>query len=150
MTEEFPANLIVPGHARATALVLDEPLSLWGGLDPTDGRIIEARHPQHGLRVSEQILVMAHGRGSSSASSVLVEAARLGTGPAGFILRNPDEILALGALVAAELYNLELPIAVLDPHSYAHIATGSALTIERTSVRHTAVHQGPDSPSRQV
>ena len=145
MAEQFTAELIVPGHASGPALVLDEPLSLWGGLDPNNGLIIDARHPQHGQRVTDHILVMAHGRGSSSASSVLVEAARLGTGPSGFVLGHSDEILALGALVAAELYDLAIPIAVLDPHGYAQVTTGSFLKIE-----HGAVHQRPGSPSPQL
>ena len=43
---------ITPGTARGLALVLDEPLSLWGGLDPATGHVIEPRHPQHGSPVS--------------------------------------------------------------------------------------------------
>jgi predicted aconitase with swiveling domain len=34
------------------ALVLDEPLSLWGGVDPATGEIIDAHHPQRGVNVS--------------------------------------------------------------------------------------------------
>ena len=30
------------------ALVLDEPLSLWGGMDPATGEVIDAHHPQRG------------------------------------------------------------------------------------------------------
>jgi predicted aconitase with swiveling domain len=58
---------------------------------------------------------MESGRGSSSASSVLAEQIRARTAPAAIILTRPDPIIPLGALVAAELYNLDLPV-VLAPY----------------------------------
>lgn len=110
----FRAEALVPGEARAECLVLDEPLSFWGGLDPATGRITDRHHPQGGLTVGGKILVMPSGRGSSSSSSVLAESIRAGTGPAGIILREPDRIIALGALVAAELYGHRVPVVVAD------------------------------------
>jgi predicted aconitase with swiveling domain len=64
--------------------------------------------------VAGKVLVMPSGRGSSSSSSVLAEAIRAGTGPAGIILGEPDRIIALGALVAAELYGRTVPVVVAD------------------------------------
>jgi len=78
-------RLIAPGRARAPALVLDEPLSLWGGLDPATGRVIELRHPQHGATVSGRVLVLPAARGSSSSASVLAEVVRAGTAPAAIV-----------------------------------------------------------------
>jgi predicted aconitase with swiveling domain len=122
-------RVLVGGHAEAAALVLDEPLSLWGGLDPTTGRIVEVRHPQHGEVVTGRILVMPSGRGSSSSATILAEAMRLGTAPAGIVLGEPDEILAIGALVAAELYGIELPVVAAAPAAYAAVETGDPLVI---------------------
>ena len=65
------ARTLVAGTAEGRALVLDEPLSFWGGIDPANGDIIDGRHPQHGANVAGRILVMPSGRGSSSSSSVL-------------------------------------------------------------------------------
>ena len=48
------------------ALVLTEPLSLWGGMDPAIGLLIDARHPQRGMSLTGRIVVMPSGRGSSS------------------------------------------------------------------------------------
>ena len=86
-----------------TALVLDEPLSLWGGVDPSTGLIIDARHPQRGESVTGRVLVMQSGRGSSSSASILAEAIRAGTAPAGILLGEPDLILAIGSAVGEEL-----------------------------------------------
>jgi len=122
-------RLIAPGRARAAALVLDEPLSLWGGLDPASGQIIERRHPQHGAVVTGMVLVMPGARGSSSSASVLAEAVRAGTAPAAIVLGELDLILALGAAVAEELYGIQVPILVLPAVDLARIADGATVDI---------------------
>ena len=106
------ARTLVAGTAEGRALVLDEPLSFWGGIDPANGDIIDARHPQHGANVAGRILVMPSGRGSSSSSSVLAEAIRAGTAPAAIVLGEADPILALGAIVARELFGTTIPVVV--------------------------------------
>lgn len=122
-------RLIAPGRARGEALVLDEPLSLWGGLDPATGRIIERRHPQHGAVVTGRALVMPAARGSSSSASVLAEAVRAGTAPAAIVLGEADLILALGAAVAEELYGTQVPILMLPPVELARIRDGATVDI---------------------
>ena len=42
----FGGATLVPGAAAGAPLLLDEPLSFWGGLDPAVGTIIDRRHPQ--------------------------------------------------------------------------------------------------------
>ena len=106
------ARTLVAGTAEGRALVLGEPLSFWGGVDPATGDVIDARHAQHGANVAGAILVMPSGRGSSSSSSVLAEAIRAGTPPTAIVLGEADPILALGAIVARELYGLTMPIVV--------------------------------------
>ncbi|HEX9854401.1 MAG TPA: DUF126 domain-containing protein [Acidimicrobiia bacterium] len=106
------AGVAVAGEAGGVLMVLDEPLSFWGGVDPATGEIIDRHHPQHGSCITGTLLVMPAGRGSSSSSSVLAEALRSGTGPAAVILRELDPILAAGALVARELYGIVCPVVV--------------------------------------
>ena len=106
------ARTLVSGEGRGEILVLDEPLSFWGGVDPATGEVIDVRHPQAGANVSGRVLVMASGRGSSSSSSVFAEAVRAGTAPAAIVLAEPDPILALGAIVAREVYGRAVPIVV--------------------------------------
>ena len=125
----------VAGTASGPALVLDEPLSLWGGLDPHTGRIIDQHHPQRDVCISGAVVLMPSGRGSSSASSVLVEAIRLGTAPAAFVLSEADEILALGSFVAEEIYGLVTPVVICDSDDVAFITTGDLIHIE-ASVLH--------------
>jgi hypothetical protein len=112
------------------ALVLSEPLSFWGGVDPETGAITDAHHPQRGRAVAGRVLLMPSGRGSSSSSSVLAEAIRAGTAPAAILLTEPDAILVVGAVVAGELYGRTCPIVVLDPAAHAAISSGDRVAIE--------------------
>ena len=121
---------LTPGQARGTTLVLDEPISFWGGVDENTGRVIDTHHPQSGASVAGSILVLRCGRGSSSSSSVLAECLRNGVGPAAIVLAEPDPILALGALVASELYATEIPVVVLPPDAYAACSAARELTVE--------------------
>jgi predicted aconitase with swiveling domain len=114
-------RVLVDGSATGHALVLDEPLSFWGGLDPSTGEIVESGHAQRGEIVTGRILVMPSGRGSSSSATVLAEAIRAGTAPAGIVLGEPDNIIVIGALVAAELYGIAIPVVVASPEGYAAI-----------------------------
>ncbi len=126
---------LAPGTATGRALVLTEALSLWGGLDPATGRVIDARHPQRGSVVSGRVLVMPSARGSSSAASVLAEAVRAGTAPAAIVLGEPDLILAIGAAVAEELYGARVPIVVVPLAELTDVADGAQVRVDGADVR---------------
>lgn len=111
------------------ALVLDEGLSLWGGMDPATGELTDAHHPQRGANLTGRVVVMPSARGSSSSASVLAEAVRAGTAPAAILLGEPDLILAIGAAVAEELYGLEVPVVVLQADELAAIRDGAEVRI---------------------
>ena len=100
------------GTAAAPALVLQEPVSFWGGIDVDSGRIIDRAHPDAGASVTGVVLVMPGARGSSSSSSVLAEMLRKGTAPAGIVLTVADPILPVGVVVAGMLYGKSCPIVV--------------------------------------
>ena len=108
------ARTLVPGEATGEVLVLTEPLSFWGGIDPATGDVIDVHHPQRGANVAGKVVVMPGGRGSSSSSSVLAEAIRAGTAPAAIVLLEADPIVALGAIVARELYGTAVSVVVAD------------------------------------
>lgn len=123
-------RVLAPGHADAEALVLDEPLSFWGGIETETGRIKDVHHPQHGAVVTGKVLVLPSGRGSSSSSSVLTETIRLGTAPIAIVLGEPDPILALAAIVATELYGKRVPVVVADDATYVSLADGMRILVE--------------------
>jgi len=122
-------RVLLGGRATGPALVLDEPLSMWGGLDPESGEITDRRHPQSGMIVSGTILLLPWGRGSSSASSVLAEAIRRGTAPLAIVMMEPDDIILLGALAAEELYGTTCPVIVAEGEIYESIESGATVTV---------------------
>lgn len=111
------------------ALVLDEGLSLWGGMDPATGEVIDTHHPQRGASLTGRIVVMPSGRGSSSSASVLAEAVRAKTAPAAILLGEPDLILSIGSAVAEELYGVVVPVVVLAAAALASMRDGEELRI---------------------
>jgi predicted aconitase with swiveling domain len=125
----FGATTLSAGQASGSPLLLKEPLSFWGGLDSTSGRIIDRWHPQHGQIISGTILLMDAGRGSSSGSSVLAESIRLGTGPAGIILLTRDAIVTVGAMVASELYGKACPVVLASADDWPSLIAADFLSI---------------------
>lgn len=107
-------RVLIPGRARGEALVLDAPISFWGGVSPGDGRIVDPRHPQHGATLTGTVLLIAETVGSSSSSSILLELLRQGLGPAALLLRTLDAVLPLGAVVAEELGYAPCPVLEID------------------------------------
>lgn len=118
-----------PGTAEGIVLRLDEPLSFWGGLDAETGEIVDRRHPQVGVNVTGTILVMERGRGSSSGSSVLAEAIRNGTAPSAIVMAERDEIVALGAIVADEIYGIRVPVVVVNVGDYDRLTDGTGVRV---------------------
>lgn len=116
------------GTAAGPVLRLDTPVSFWGGVD-VHGTIIDVHHPQHGRSVTGTVLVMDSGRGSSSATAVLAEQLRSGTAPAALVLAECDTILLIAALVAAELYDVRLPVVVLAPALLVRLTGGTATVV---------------------
>lgn len=116
------AEILLAGTATGSLLVLDEPLSFWGGVHEATGVITDTHHPQHGQPVTGAILLMPSGRGSSSSSSVLAELIRADVGPAAIVLGARDPIIALGALVAEALYRKVVPIIVLPADTYRAVS----------------------------
>jgi len=131
--QRLVAEAVVPGIGMGPMLMLDAPLSFWGGFDSAAGTVIEAGHPQHGASLAGVVLLMERAKGSSSSSSVLAEAIRNGTGPVAIVMRERDLIVGLGCIVASELYGIDVPIVVVEPAYWATLAAcarGSRLLVK--------------------
>ncbi|HBO1213798.1 TPA: DUF126 domain-containing protein [Pseudomonas aeruginosa] len=120
------AHLIVPhtlvaGSASGELLYAPTGLSLWGGVDRRSAEVIDRHHPLSGRHLHGRLLAIPGGRGSCTGSSVLLELILGGPAPAAILLREPDEILALGAIVAEELFGRSLPIACLGEQRQARV-----------------------------
>ncbi len=127
--ERLEGRAVVAGTAEGVALVAATPLSFWGGLDPATGEVIDRRHHLSGSMVSGRVLVMPFSRGSSTTSSVLLELIRGGKAPAAIVTSGVDPMLALGSIVASELYKRSVPVVSLDEAEYGRIREGDRVTV---------------------
>ncbi len=121
---------VVGGAACGEAIVSSEPISFWGGVDPRTGEVIDRRHELSGENVTGKVFVFPTGRGSSTASAILLESVRTGAAPAAIINLKVDPILALGSIVADEMYKRTVPIVLLDEEAFSSIKQGDRLTLE--------------------
>jgi hypothetical protein len=120
--------------ASGRVLFSDTGLSFWGGIDPATGLVIDRSHPLHGQRVTGAVLAIAGGRGSCTASGVLIEALRTGMAPAAIVLADDDLILALGALVSQEVFGRSLPVVRLATADFERLAGATCATVSGGTV----------------
>ncbi len=125
----FSGRVLVDGLATGISLTTDTPLSFWGGVDPHTGEIIDRRHPLDGESMMDRILVLPSGRGSCSASGVLLESIANRTSPAGIIVSEIDPIIGLGAILGNELLGRSVPVVLVTPVERESIADGMLVRI---------------------
>ena len=121
---------IILGSAKGTALVSNEPLSFWGGYDWKTGEIIDRRHPLSGSIAKDKILAIPFTRGSSTTTSVLLEAVRAKTSPAAIITTAMDFFFALASVVADELYTQPIPLIAVSESDFVRLQTGDQIEID--------------------
>lgn len=124
---EITARVLNRGRAQADAMVLDEPLSFWGGFDAGTGTIVDRHHPQRGDCVAGRFLILSASRGSAGTPAGIAEAIRRGVGPAGIALGQADVNIAIGAMVAAALYGIHVPVLVIGDAERARLRSGQCI-----------------------
>ena len=135
------SRIFVPADVDGEIIVCPEGLSFWGGVDPETGRVIDTHHDLCGQSLSGKIVLMPTSRGSCSGSGVLLELALNERAPAAFVFREVEEILTLGAEIAARMFGrtvgvLRLPAVQYDALSSRRTATirGNRLLSDSLSI----------------
>jgi hypothetical protein len=90
---------IVGGSVQGEALVTNQTISGWGGIDPKTGTIIELRHELRGKSFKDKILVFPGAKGSSGWSAFFHMARLNGAAPKGFLFNKMSTKIALGLVV---------------------------------------------------
>ncbi|MGB9586173.1 MAG: aconitase X swivel domain-containing protein [Anaerolineales bacterium] len=121
---------IVSGTTSGEAVVSNQPISFWGGVDPATGEVIDRRHECSGVVITGKVFVFPTGKGSSTGSAVLMESIRNGSAPSAIINYKTDPILALGAILAEELYHKTLPLVIVSQEDFESIQSGDHLFIQ--------------------
>lgn len=113
---------ISPGKAQGFALVSQEPVSFYGGIDVTTGIVIEKGHELEGQCVKDKILVFPQGKGSTVGSYVLYGLKKNGVSPKAIINKETETIVATGAILAG--------IPAIDGIDITAIKTGDKLVVD--------------------
>jgi len=88
------------GWARGEALVSNQPISFYGGVDPETGKIIEKGHELEGRSIAGKILVFPYGKGSTVGSYIILRLKRKGIAPKAIVNLRCEPIIAVGAIIA--------------------------------------------------
>jgi predicted aconitase with swiveling domain/8-oxo-dGTP pyrophosphatase MutT (NUDIX family) len=88
---------IVGGKASGEVVVSAAPFSFVGGVDPSNGTILDAETGATGEPLRGRIFAFPHGKGSTVGSYVLYGLAKQGVGPEAIVNANADAIVAVGA-----------------------------------------------------
>lgn len=143
MSRSLQGRVVIAGTARGRALVSDEPLSFWGGYDCETGEIIDRRHHRSGENAAGRVFLFPTGRGSSTASGILLQSLLNGKAPAALICLEVDPILALGAIVAEECFERSLPMVILGREEFFSVTDDDWLEIDADgTVRVSPVEPG--------
>jgi predicted aconitase/predicted aconitase with swiveling domain len=128
------ARFILSGPAEGEILATSEPLSFWGGVDPATGQVIDVHHPLAGQNMAGRILVMPGTRGSCTGSGVLLDMALNGKAPAALVFAEPEDVVTLGAMIAAEMFGRPLPVLRLSPAAHAQLPKARTARITETGL----------------
>ena len=92
----YSTRILVHGneeHQVCPVISSDVSLSFWGGIDEETGIVIDTTHPLHGVDISGSILCLPSGRGSCTASQVLLELILNEKAPKALVLRDRDGLV---------------------------------------------------------
>lgn len=127
-------NELVGGRGRGPLLFSTSGLSFWGGVEPSDGTVIDFTHPLHRQVLAGKVLAIPNGRGSSTGSQVLLELLLNGVAPAAIVLRKADLCMALGVIVAEEIFQRSIPVVCLGEEDYAALGTAGYAIVQGARV----------------
>jgi predicted aconitase with swiveling domain len=134
------ATLFVQHDTGGEVLTCREGLSFWGGVDPDTGVIIDTHHPDHGASLAGRIVLMPTSRGSCSGSGVLLQLSRNGKAPAALVFREAEDILTLGAIISARLFDRPVAVLRLPAETYEALSQAADAEIKGNMLRFADRH----------
>ena len=93
-------RIIWSGWAKGEALVSNQPISFYGGIDPMTGEIVERGHELEGKSIAGKILVFPYGKGSTVGSYIILRLKKRGMAPKAMVNIRCEPIIAVGAIIA--------------------------------------------------
>jgi hypothetical protein len=137
-SKSFKCQVLVGGDASGEALFCLHAFTFARTVDPSTGLVVDVRSEMAGANIRGKVLFYRRGKGSTAGSSWLVEAIRLGNGPAAVVTEHPDLAAVVGSSVAGILYGRTIPVfSGVDPRVFAKAQTnaGSIASVEGGAAR---------------
>ncbi len=97
---KLKGRTIFEGTTSGEILYSEKPISFYGGVNPTNGVIVEKQHPLEGKTITGKILVFPYGKGSTVGSYVLYALKKANKAPKALVLKETDAIVAVGAIIS--------------------------------------------------
>lgn len=126
---KLKGRVIKEGQAEGEALVTQQPIGFFGGVDPETGVVVEPGHELEGRSISGKILVFPTGKGSTVGSYTLYRLRKNGLAPAAIISTESEAIVAVGAIIA--------DVPMVDHIDISQIATGEKVVINGDTIQVT-------------
>ena len=115
---------VVGGVAEGEALVTNDTISGWGGINEREGTVIERRHELRGVSFKDKILVFPGAKGSSGWSAYFHMTRLNGVQPKAMIFNTMTTKIALGAVVTHSPTVTELdrdPLKVIETGDWVKV-----------------------------
>ncbi|MCD7781845.1 MAG: DUF126 domain-containing protein [Methanosphaera sp.] len=100
MSSNIKCRSISKGENSGEAIVTKDSISFLGGVDPKTGIVIDKKHELYNECISDKILVIPSGKGSTVGSYVIYQMAKNKTAPKAIICQDAEPIIAIGAIIS--------------------------------------------------
>lgn len=100
MEKIIKCRRISKGHVIGPVLITKDSLSFLGGVNPDTGVITDSNHELYGKKISQKILVIPSGKGSTVGSYIIYQMYKNNTAPLALIAIEAEPIIATGAIMA--------------------------------------------------
>ncbi|KKN30871.1 hypothetical protein LCGC14_0829680 [marine sediment metagenome] len=116
---------IFKGNVKAEAIVTNNGISFYGGVDPDTGIVVEVGHELEGQSITGKILVFPTGKGSTVGSYTMYRMKKNNTAPVAIVNKQIDTIIAVGCIIS------EIPC--VDKIDISNIKTGQIIIVDGSS-----------------
>ena len=120
----------VSGKREGKLLATEQPVSLWGGVDPEKGIINDPRHELFGESIAGKVLAFPHGKGSTGTPTVVLELVRAKKAPAALVQIEVDPLLVSGPILCKHFYSETIPVVTVDNEGFKLLKTGQHAVVD--------------------
>jgi predicted aconitase with swiveling domain len=91
---------IYKGIVEGEAIVTNDAISFYGGVDPDTGKVVEVGHELEGQSITGKVLIFPTGKGSTVGSYTMYRMKKNNTAPVAIINNQIDTIVAVGCIIS--------------------------------------------------